>query len=228
MCGCTLALALCAGGVAAKSGPRFRPIAEPGEVVAAELNFDRAARDKGRWTGAAESAAPGAVMFVPQPVKAREWLKGRANPAQAPSRQPTHIWSSCDGTLALSQGVWQGADGKGGSFATLWQRQKDGAYKWVLDQRDVLASIPPQPDMVGADVADCPPRAPEMAEKPPAAPTVKPAELKVEDLLRGEAQDGTLRWDTASGATGRELHVFMKQNGAMREVLSAKIPDLAP
>jgi hypothetical protein len=132
--------------------------AAPSRVIAAELAFARAAQDKGQWTAFAEYATEDAVMFVPQPVNAQEWLRKRANPPQAVRWQPHQVWSSCDGSLAVTRGAWQRADGSVGYFTTVWQRQakdKDG-YRWVLDQGDALAEPLDVPDMIEAKVAECP------------------------------------------------------------------------
>ena len=132
--------------------------ADPAAVVAAELAFARAAQDKGQWSAFAEYATEDAVMFVPQPTNAQAWLKGRANPPQAVRWQPHQVWSSCDGSLAVTRGAWQRADGSVGYFTTVWQRQakeKDG-YRWVLDQGDALAEPLAAPEMIGAKVAECP------------------------------------------------------------------------
>ena len=97
--------------------------ADASAVVAAELAFARAAQEKGQWTAFAEFAADDAVMFVPEPVNAQAWLKGRANPPQAVRWQPHQVWSSCDGSLAVTKGAWQRPDGSVGYFTTVWQRQ---------------------------------------------------------------------------------------------------------
>jgi len=127
-------------------------------------------------------------------------------------------------------GAWQGPDGKAGTFATLWQRQKDGSYKWVLDHGETLASAPEQPEMVSTDIADCPPRAPDsmggMAGRPAPAPPQR-AKLPVADLLRGEAQDGTMRWEANVAGNVRQLHVYLKRNGAMQEILASTVTEPA-
>ncbi|WP_291179776.1 hypothetical protein [Erythrobacter sp.] len=162
-----LAVALLALGLAACSanqGPRDRyarmltPTANPSKVVAAELAFARAAQEDGQWTAFRDFAADEGVMFVPEPVDARQWLAGRANPPQAVQWQPHQVWSSCDGSLAVTRGAWQRPDGSSGYFTTVWQRQRDGEYRWTLDQGDVLETPLEAPEFVRTDVADCPQR----------------------------------------------------------------------
>ncbi|HTN15755.1 MAG TPA: hypothetical protein VL094_13205 [Sphingomonadaceae bacterium] len=125
--------------------------------MATELGFARAAREKGQWTAFAEYAAKDAVMFQPGPVKAQDWLKGRANPTKALRWEPHQVWSSCDGSLAVTRGGWKDADGNVGTFTTIWERQPGGAYKWVLDVGEKLDKPLEEPDLVQAEVADCQP-----------------------------------------------------------------------
>ena len=78
-----LALAALLIGCAGTSYPRDRVRqaldrginkASPGLIVARELAFARAAREDGQWTAFRAFAADDAVMFVPEPVNARDWL----------------------------------------------------------------------------------------------------------------------------------------------------------
>jgi hypothetical protein len=144
----------------------FKRGADPGVVVAAELAFARAAKDKGQWTAFAEYAAADAVMFVPEPVNAQQWLKGRKNPAGTVEWQPYQVWSSCDGSLAVTRGPWTRPDGSVGYFTTVWQRQADGGYKWVLDTGETLDQPLAEPDMIAAQVADCGKEASDMIVSP--------------------------------------------------------------
>lgn len=129
--------------------------ANPGAVIAAELAFARAAQDDGQWTAFRKFSAKDAVMFVPQPVNAHDWLKKQPDPAQAVRWQPHKVWSSCDGSLAVTKGAWQRADGSVGYFTTVWERQKNGKYLWVLDRGDTLAKALPEPEMIGTEIATC-------------------------------------------------------------------------
>ena len=222
-----LSLAACGGG---QSGPsrdlshRLRPIAEPGEIVATEIAFARAAQDKGQWTAFAQYAADDAVMFAPQPVLAKQWLKGRANPAQAVKWTPYHVWTSCDGTVAVTKGAWQRPDGTVGYFTTIWQRQKDGGYKWVFDGGDTLKQPLAEPDLVQTDVADCPARG-QFRGRPLKGDDIPLATVSgtLEDR-GGQSVDGTLAWASHYAAGGsRTLTVSLSQGGAMKEVLRSEV-----
>jgi hypothetical protein len=219
-----LALAACGGGPGGRDalhGASLRPVADPGEVVATELAFARAAQDEGQWTAFADYATDDAVMFAPQPVLAQAWLKGRANPAQAVKWQPYQVWSSCDGTFAVSKGPWQRADGSVGYFTTVWQRQKNGRYKWVYDGGDGLAQPLAEPELVQADVADCPAHRGPLAQRGDFPLAVVSGTLEERG---GRSVDGTLAWASHYAADGsRTLTVSLSKGGAMKEVLRNQV-----
>lgn len=125
-------------------------------VIDAERAFAQMAQDKGQWTAFRGYAAPDAVMFVPQPVNAQEFLKDKKDPPKAIRWQPTHAWVSCDGTLAIDTGNWQGANGKVvGYFTTVWKRQADSSWKWVYDGGDALTTARAPVAKPTVVVADC-------------------------------------------------------------------------
>lgn len=190
-------------------GPGF---ADPGAVVAAEVAFAQLAEKKGQWAAFRETATRDAVMFVPKMSYAQDWLKDRANPPQSLKWQPHQVWSSCDGTLAVTRGAWQQGD-KAGYFTTVWQRQKNGRYKWVLDQGEELPMALDAPDMIVAKVADCPPgytgrRGPKIQDFKGKLPPLDPAGR------RGQSLDGTLGWEVAVAPNGaRRFVVTMQADG---------------
>ena len=189
-----LVLAGCAPG----DGPRRirdRDIerAVPSRIVAAELAFARAAQEQGQWTAFAEFATDEAVMFVPRPVNARDWLKQQADPAQAVRWQPHQVWSSCDGSLGMTRGAWQRPDGSVGYFTTAWQRQRNGEYRWTMDQGDQLAQPLVAPEGIEAKVADC-----VTEPSPPAAPSL----VGAGSVHQGTAKDGTLYWQVVAETGG--------------------------
>lgn len=200
--------------------------ANPSAVIAAELAFAQAAQDKGQWTAFADTAAPDAVMFTPKMVYAQSWLKGRANPPAAVKWQPREIWSSCDGSLMVSHGAWQGGKANG-YFTTLWQRQKDGKYKWILDHGDALKDAEPAPEMIAAHVADCP----ERGVRPTTAPAVKVGKGSAKVLApldpakrSGKSDDGSLTWEVSVDPSGaRNLSVEWKKDGAVSPVLIEQV-----
>lgn len=201
----SLALTACAAGGHRRGD--LPPAADPSAVIATELAFARLAQEKGQWTAFAKYAADDAVMFVPGPVKAKDWLKKQQDPAKAVTWQPYQVWSSCDGTLAVTKGAWQKPDGSAGYFTTVWERrgQRDG-YKWVLDQGDTLATPLDAPEFVQAKVADC-------------------ARGRSGEVAAAKASnDGTLRyqWTVAEGGA-RHLAVEMLVDGGMKTVLTSDV-----
>lgn len=187
-------------------GPHF--FTEPSDVIAAEIAFARRAQEKGQWRAYRETMAAGAVMFVPQRVDAAPWLKGRKEPAEAAHWQPRAVSMACDGSAALVSGVWQ--DGAThGWFASIWRRQKDGSYKWVLQDADASTAPQEDSDTITAHVADCA-RHGERAKSTATPPATGDS---------GEAGDGSLRWQATTQAGGAHtLVVWMRKDGAMQKV----------
>ena len=186
--------------------------ANPSAVIAAEVAFAQLAQAKGQWTAFRATATKDAVMFVPQMAYAQGYLKGKADPAAAVKWQPHRVWSSCDGSLAVTRGAWQRADGSTGYFTTVWQRQKNLKYKWVLDQAEPLPMPLDAPEMIAAKVADCPAGyRPERASKPSdfkgSLPTLDPARRT------GRAADGTLGWDVTVASDGARRFVVTMTSG---------------
>ena len=187
--------------------------ANPSAVVAAEVAFAQLAQAKGQWTAFRATATKDAVMFVPQMAYAQTFLKDRADPAQAVKWQPHQVWSSCDGSLAVTRGAWQRPDGSSGYFTTVWQRQKNLQYKWVLDQGEALPMPLDAPEMITAKVADCAPGyRPERAQKPK---DFKGNLLPLDPAHRtGTSLDGTLGWDVTVMPDGaRHFVVTMTTEG---------------
>ncbi len=186
--------------------------ANPSAVVAAEVAFAQLAQAKGQWTAFRSTATKDAVMFVPQMTYAQAYLNGKADPAAAVKWQPHQIWSSCDGSLAVTRGGWQRADGSTGYFTTVWQRQQNLKYKWVLDQGEALPMPLDGPEMIAAKVADCPAGyRPERAPKPRdfkgSLPALDPAHRS------GRSLDGTLGWDVTVAADGARRFVVTMTSG---------------
>jgi hypothetical protein len=216
-----LATAGCAAGGSREQfdGPPLKPSANPSAVIAAELAFSQLAQTKGQWTAFRETAAPDAEMFVPQRTKAAAWLKGRADPALAVKWQPQAVWSSCDGSFAVTRGEWQ-RPGSAGAFATVWERQKKtGTYKWVLDMSLTDEENARSAEMVQAIVADC------NGEPLGVAVASADASGKMADSVTASSDDGTLSWTSTVFDNGaRHFVLRMWKDGDLREVLAARVP----
>ncbi|MFM9937591.1 MAG: hypothetical protein ACKVOL_15505 [Novosphingobium sp.] len=217
------------------------PAGNPSALIAAESAFARLAREKGQWTAFAATAAETAEMFVPQRVLAKAWLKGRANPPSAVQWQPGAVWISCDGSAGVTFGAFHSngaAQSEKGWFSTVWQRQKKGDYKWVLDQGGDLTAPLAGPDFITGKVADCPvrPRRDPLADEPPPLPKqprnappmqrplpgpIPPLNAAIgADSKDGRSIDGSLVWrSTVLPGGTRDWIVWMWQDGKMVEVL---------
>jgi hypothetical protein len=158
---------------------------ELGSALDAERAFAADAQALGQWTAFRKWAAADATMFVPQPVNAQAWLKDRTDPAKAISWWPTASYVSCDGSLAVNTGGWKRPDGSVGYFSTVWQRQPDGGWKWIVDGGDDLK--------VGRHV----PKSPKMIRSSCGRHwMVDTSQLpRVPGAGAGQSRDGTLWWD---------------------------------
>lgn len=176
------AISAALSGCAAAPDPAFRnfqeKIANPSAIIAAEIGFNQLAQQKGQWTAFRETASKNAVMFVPQPKPALEWLKGRADPAQSVKWQPHKAFMSCDGKTGATTGVWQKPDGTVGYFTTVWQfvernARGEGEWKWVLDHGDALTAPRAPKEMIETKVASCKGAAPATLAAPPEGAKMK-------------------------------------------------------
>lgn len=184
--------------------------AQPSTIVAAELAFARAARERGQWTAFRMFAAPGALLHgADGPFLIEPWLATQTDPAVAVQWEPRAVAISCDGALAVSQGRLTTPDGKVGNFVTVWERQPGGEYRYTFDAGglDVPQPPPRKPvedgnivvtaiDAVQGLVASCPRR--DAAIPPPPAIAVG-EEGKADARL---SRDGTLRYRWEHRADG--------------------------
>lgn len=186
-----------------------RPLlANPSAVIATEIAFARAAQDDGQWTAFRRFATDDANMFVPERVRAQDWLKGRADPAQAVRWQPQSVAMSCDGNAAVSTGAWQRPDGSQGYFTTVWRRQGDGRWKWVLDHGDTLAAPRGSSDAISSHVASC-----------KALPAALPAATATGDVKQGASRDRSLVWSSAVAPDGSRTVRAQLWNGSAFETV---------
>lgn len=198
--------------IAAKPPLRFQP--DPSSVIAAEIAFNRLAQQKGQWTAFRETAADDAVMFVPQRVLAKDWLKKQADPPASVSWSPSIVYVSCDGSLAASNGNWKRPDGSVGYFTTIWRRDKKGRWQWILDHGDTLSSARAAPEFLSGKVATCK-RGARPEGPPPPSPGGKPGKGDV-----SPPPDESLLW-TADATTdgGRHVAVRMWTGSAYETVI---------
>jgi hypothetical protein len=118
-------------------------VAAPTHAAEAERAFAAMAQRSGQWTAFRAFAAPDAIMMAPEKVNAQAFLAPLKDPPRAVMWWPARAITSCDGTLAISTGPWIRDGGKAtGTFTTVWQRQPDGGWKWLLDHgRDTPRAV---------------------------------------------------------------------------------------
>src|SRR5438309_4389081 len=118
-------------------------------VVDAERAYAAMAERKGQWTAFRATAAPGAILFVPDPADAADFLKDRKDPPVAVKWQPSQSFVSCDRSTGANLGPWQRPTSVG-YFATIWSRTR-GAWPWNVDFGDALdRAMPAAPAKVPA------------------------------------------------------------------------------
>ena len=207
-----LTLAACAANRGPLGEGRLTARANPSEVIATELAFAREAREKGSWTAFRHYATKDAQWPGPHWESVQTALKGVPDPAQAIVWQPDLVWASCDGSFALSTGPATHPNGKRTRFATIWQRQSNGEYRWVLDQGFDLETGYTEPEMIPARVADCPSGRNFRSGRPDQA-------RRAEAWSSGRSDDGTFAWSTELAPDcSRTLVVSAMKDGAMSEV----------
>lgn len=204
------ALAACAAGPRPDGGHGLPGAsAVPSTIIATELAFAREAQARGTWTAFRRYATDDAVWPGPNWENVQSALKGQADPAQAIVWEPDRVVLSCDGSFALSTGPATYPSGKRSRFATVWQRQDDGSYRWVLDQGFDLEPGYARPEMIAAEVADCPAGArgrPQSARRGLA-------------WQSGQSDDASLTWTTDLRADcSRELVVRARRGSEIHEV----------
>jgi hypothetical protein len=162
--------------------------AEPQSAIDAERAFAADAQKLGQWTAFRKWATSDAVMFLPQASNAQAWLKDKKDPPVAVFWWPGQSYVSCDGNTAINTGPWVREWGKSvGYFTTIWQRQADGSWKWLLDHGDVLKI----PRAEGGDIK---------AERA-ACPKIPPPSTGIDEVTTGakyerrSSKDGSLRWE---------------------------------
>lgn len=142
LAGLAAAALLLGGGVAAMA------VEVPGraaadEIIAVEKAFEARAAEIGPVPAFRQFAAPDAIMFLPGPMPAGPYLEKASWPGVIAWR-PEVVSVAPAGDLAVSMGpsMWT-VDGKGdpGYYLTIWRREADGGWKFVLDR-----STPGAPD----------------------------------------------------------------------------------
>jgi len=185
--------------------------------IDAERAFAADAKTTGQWTAFRKWSTDDAVMFVPQPTNAHEFLKDRKDPPNAIDWWPTASYISCDGSVAVNTGGWKRPDGKVGYFSTVWQRQPDGGWKWIVDGGGELKTARERPvnPKVRRSICLGGMTMFGMSIKAPAAKSAY-----------GFAKDGTLSWSWIVDPDGSRMFMVELSVGGnrMKTVILDKIP----
>jgi hypothetical protein len=189
-------------------------------AIDAERAFAADAQRLGQWSAFRKYADRDAVMFTPQAVWARDFLKDRKDPPRSVAWHPTHSWSSCDGRTAVNIGP-AFRDGKAyGNFNTVWQREGQD-WRWVYDAGSDLRSEHVRARRVKARRASCRAKAPGAPVIPPPTLSNRQARTTPEDTGRGESADKTLGWDWKVEKSGRhQFRVFVWNGRRYEQVVS--------
>ena len=173
-------------------------------AIDAERAFVADAQKLGQWTAFRKWSTPDAQMFVPQPVNAHEFLKDKADPPVSVFWWPGRSFVSCDGSYAVNTGPWVRQYGKSvGYFTTVWQRQPDGAWKWIYDGGDGLETARAEGGDIKPKLASC--------DGKPIGLTAKPPRLG--SVGSGNSTDKTLVWRWSVSADGARTFEVWTWNG---------------
>ncbi len=193
-------------------------------AIDAEHAFARDAQRIGQWTAFRKYADRDAVMFSPQAVWARDFLKDRKDPPRSVTWRPTHSWVSCDGRTAVNTGPAFREAKAYGNFTTVWQREK-AAWRWVYDAGGPLRAGDVNRRRAVTRRASCRFKAPGAPVIPPPALSSREARTTPIDNGRGESADKTLGWDWKVEKTGaHRFRVFLWTGRRYEQVLTNTIP----
>lgn len=202
--GFAAALLIASPVLAAKRGPGGHGIANPSALIATEVALGQMAAKKGQAKALRAFAADEASPLQP--------LVGKRAAAQ--------VWISCDGSLGVTRGDVKGPDNSVGTYVTVWRRQKNGTYRWVLDQTGAPGPASDDFAMITARIAACPPRSTAPAANSGAGDKEagdkeagdKAVVVTAPLANGGTSDDGTLAW-SARGATAcdRVVSVRLRQ-----------------
>lgn len=130
------------------------------KMVGAEHAFAQMAAEKDTRTAFLAYMTDDALAFVPEQTNAKAFWEARKPGNSLLSWAPNFADISSNGILGYTMGNWEfRAKGKDdtpsafGDFITLWLRQPDGKYKWVVD----IGVTHAKPEKYSADWITAPP-----------------------------------------------------------------------
>ena len=138
--------------VVGSTSQKMEPVSSLRELVDTERAFAKASGEKGTRTAFMEFIADDGILFRPTAVKGKQWMVEHPLPP-TPKRsvlswQPIFADVSAAGDMGYTTGPWEFKqnieDDKPtdfGNFVTVWKKQADGTWKFVVD----LGISNPQP-----------------------------------------------------------------------------------
>ncbi len=190
-------------------------VAQPGKIIAREFAFARAVRESGRASalrslGADAASAPAGVSGTDYDART--------------------VWMSCDATLAVSAGRYQIADDTPGTYATVWQRQRDDSYRQIAHGGVALPLDEDDDDNAPEDgailvtgaasiegiVADC-----DAGSGPALLPAMQAGPTRKGALRSG---DNTLRFFCDETPGAQVLSAWYLADGAWEQAVDLVIP----
>ncbi len=122
--------------LAASGAPASPRPVNVGRVVAAERAFAAAAQTDGVNAAFLRFSAPDALVFQPDPTPAKAALAANPIPAVPLKWWPAYAGIAASGDLGFTTGPYVIGSGERqghGWYFTIWRRQPDGSWRWVLD-----------------------------------------------------------------------------------------------
>ncbi|MEO8650344.1 MAG: hypothetical protein ABI539_14360 [Acidobacteriota bacterium] len=110
------------------------------DLVDTEKAFAATAADKGTKTAFLEYSSADALLFLPEKINSRSYWTSRDDSKGLLSWAPNYADLSANGLIGYTTGNWEFRPGSKdaeptgfGQFVTIWQRQPDGKYRFVVD-----------------------------------------------------------------------------------------------
>ena len=193
-------------------------------AIDAERAFISDAHTHGQWTAFRKWAAEDAVMFSPNAVWAREYLKDKKDPPKSIDWAPAESWVACDGRTAINRGPWSNA-GKGqGYFTTVWMKGTS-SWRWVYDGGDALSAPMTEPKVAKVVKASCRNLSKvRAAYRKATVATERLAGKPPGEAGQGRSADGTLIYEWKVAANGaRHFQAKLWNGNAYRVILDQNV-----
>ncbi len=174
---------------ACKTQQKQQPIVstiESSGILAADISQNHMAQEKDAYSALLATAANDAILFLPEPSKAKPWLKTQS-PLINTSWQPHKIYLSCGGKSGVVTGAikWRDIDGY---YTTVWHyfpKASGGSeWRWLLSHGDRVEHALKKVKSVQIQTASC-------EYEPPA--TIITPDVGVQ-MKQGLSRDQSLSW----------------------------------